>query len=1354
MKKALAFLALSLALLAVPLRAAEIPIAGRVLGPGAKPVAKARAVLIPILPSAEAGRLELGGRMDPEPVATAPVAGTGAFLLKAPDAGMWKVRVEAPGFAPLEMSLLPLLEETDLPEARLSPDVRLQVRVTGPQGKPVAGARVRAEDPRASRSPDSWGIPSRLALTDANGSAALPRAQQESLVVRAGTPGWLLAEQKGVRRDSVSLRLDAGRPRQVQVRDSKGTGVGNVLVLWKEGDWPAGRTAENGVLDLTVPPAGGSDLHLVAADGRRLNVRLRPAKPEEKGPATVVLPAPVAAAGKVVSAQDGRPVSGSLVWPSGDAGAAVRTGAGGAFRLAALVDESGSLSAAAPGFFPDDRQGAGGRTSTLALQPRLAASGIVVDEAGRPVAGAALQATFLPSPKLLRSMTVYRSGGFSRSAPSGRFRLSGLLADVAYGLQVSSPGFAPARLELPAREAGQPAPELRIVLRQGRAAFGTVVDGGRRPVAGARVRLLSSAPVDFRKRIRLAAGAAERELETATDAAGRFEVKNLPAGTYDLLVLARGFARLTVPSLALPEGNGATDLGTVMLAPGASVRGVVVDLKGNPVEGAEVRAKGADREELPIFSRDPGPVDAVSAADGTFTVDDRSPGESLDLSVSCPGYGTASVPGVAVPAESPVRIVLSANARVSGRVADPQGKPVPRAFVFLIEKTARSFNGRSVLTSAGRFHDGVTDDDGGFAIADVSPGPIELSVQAPRYQEAELKGLEVKPGQDLTGLDVMLPPGAAVEGKVLSPEGRPIADAEVTLAEASPNEAGSFSPLWATTDSEGQYRIEGVPPGQRTFEARAEGYRRGVRDVEVTPGTRAVDFQLDRGLEVSGRVVDDGGNPVPGADVTLIAGRNYVDAARALSGADGTFRLGGVQDGIYRLITRKEGYTADFQGQPVTVAGAPVSGLEVRLANGATIIGRLSGVEFSQLSRVRITANSPGNPGQVDPEGNYRIPHLAPGTWTVSAAVPDTSLHAEGTVHLEPGVSEARLDLQLGGGHELRGVVLRNGEPLAGAVLFLDKPGSIASAQSGTADYQGAFRFGGLDNGTYELGVSTPNGARHSEKIDLAGDREVRIELHTAALSGRVIDALDSSPVAGAEISLASKELGPLFSNVTTDSRGQFRLLEVGDGAWKLKASREGYAPAEREVQVDGSALDEIEVRMNPTEGVTVEALLASGQPPDRLRVAVLGPDGKTTVASGTYPSGENGRTRLSNVPPGSWQLLVESDQSAPVTVAATVPGPAVRVLLPPPGQLRVQVPAPANDAAAVKVTLLGSGGPFRNIDWSGTVTSEWELRGGTQLFTRVPAGVWQVVARAADGRSWTGTATVTAGGMTEVALK
>ncbi|HYO14956.1 MAG TPA: carboxypeptidase-like regulatory domain-containing protein, partial [Thermoanaerobaculia bacterium] len=126
---------------------------------------------------------------------------------------MWKVVVEADGLVPLEHSLVPLLEEIELPTAGLERDARLEVRISGPDGKPVAGARVLVEAEvtermLASRSP--WRPARRLGRTDEKGVVLLPRMTGEALVVQAQAPGYALAERSGVRSGTVSLRLAAG----------------------------------------------------------------------------------------------------------------------------------------------------------------------------------------------------------------------------------------------------------------------------------------------------------------------------------------------------------------------------------------------------------------------------------------------------------------------------------------------------------------------------------------------------------------------------------------------------------------------------------------------------------------------------------------------------------------------------------------------------------------------------------------------------------------------------------------------------------------------------------------------------------------------------------------------------------------------------------------------------------------------------------------------------------------------------------------------------------------------------------------------------------------------------------------
>ncbi len=1093
MKRALASVIL-LALFALPLYAATIPVNGRVADSDGKAVANAKVLLIPLLSDVEAGRRLLEGKLTPEPAAAVSTDADGAFRLAAPDAGMWEVRVEAPGFVPQETELIPLVEETDLPEVRLARDVRFQARVTDPQGKPVAGIRVSvSNEGRMTFSESSWRVAERRALTDADGAVTLPRGKDEAVTVRAVAPGFPLIERKNVREGSATLRLAAGQTRRLQIRDPQGKPVPGVLVRINEGDvsWLAGLASEAGVLDLVLSNRDGAELVLAAEDGRRLRFRLKAAKPgPQQEPDVAVLPAATQVSSRVVSARDGRPLERALVWMS-DPGAFVRTGADGGFKFPTLAENEVRIQAAAVGFLTRNGEVAGGRLPTLALEPVYGIAGKVVDEDGRPVAGADLITSIQPTTRIMSNPSAYRSGGLDRSGESGRFRLGNLLPGFSYDLKVTRRGFAPLKMELPAREPGQPGAEMTIVLRSGRLAFGMVVDGGRQPVAGAGVTLQPGMPAGLGARLRQARN--PEKFEGKTDASGRFEIQSLPAGSFDLVVRGRGFAPLTVPGLVVPEGKGRTDLGTVMLAPGVAVRGKVTDPKGNPIAGAEVRAAAAQGETMPfpLRMREQGAADALTAADGLFTLEDRAPGESLDLTVSHPQYGPGSAPAVSVPTEQPVRIVLQPTARVSGKVTGPDRRPVAGAHVGMSEMTSMSLRGgASRMLTIANHQSTVTDEEGAFSFDNVAPGPIEMSANAPGRQRAKLEGLELAPGQELKGVELVLAPGGVVEGRVLA-DGRPMPGVEVAVTAPAARDL-DFPELDTTTDGDGQFRIDGVPLGPRTVEAKAEGYRRAVRDVEVTAETKTVELVLERGLEVSGRVVDDAGNPVAAATVRLIAGQSFFKAPQADSGTDGAFTIGGLQDGTYQLFVNKDGYVMERRGDNVTVAGASVAGIEVKLTSGGTITGRLSGVEPNQLSRVRVWANFEGNQGQVDPEGGYRIPNLRSGDYNVTAVIPNTSLRATGRVTLEPGAKEARLDLKFGDGHELRGVVLRNGQPVAGASLGLTRTGTSERASEST-DHQGNFSFGGLEDGRYKLAVSAPNGGIQEEDVEINGDRDIRV---------------------------------------------------------------------------------------------------------------------------------------------------------------------------------------------------------------------------------------------------------------------
>jgi hypothetical protein len=110
-------------------------------------------------------------------------------------------------------------------------------------------------------------------------------------------------------------------------------------------------------------------------------------------------------------------------------------------------------------------------------------------------------------------------------------------------------------------------------------------------------------------------------------------------------------------------------------------------------------------------------------------------------------------------------------------------------------------------------------------------------------------------------------------------------------------------------------------------------------------GTYHLDLRFPSAVDVSGRVVDEQGNPLQGAELSLAPvedaeGRSSL-STRSVS--DGSFRFRDVSDGVHRLSGRAPGHLDPAAPEEVVVAGREVGGLVLRLARDRTITGTISG---------------------------------------------------------------------------------------------------------------------------------------------------------------------------------------------------------------------------------------------------------------------------------------------------------------------------------------------------------------------------------------------------------------------------
>jgi protocatechuate 3,4-dioxygenase beta subunit len=1355
-------------LLASALAAEELPLRGRVVSDG-EPVAQARVILTPMPGHYGLGAEFLGLQPQAEPVFEAETDDEGRFLLVAQGLDFWSVKVEAPGFAPFEQLFLRVVEPTRLGDFELEPAESLDILVSDAEQRPIEARLSIFRTTTAVRSTDfkllgrRWrvastrnpGTPFRMLATDDRGRATVDVARDDRLLVRALAPGFVAAEARVRGGGQVRLTLGEGSDRELRVVGVGGRPLPGVLIFDERAEVPLAVTDETGRAMVTWEREAALQIMLFDAEGRRGTARVEPPRLEsssQAGPAvvTATLDPPSRVAGRVIDRFTREPIVDALVW-SDDLANRAHTGPTGEYELHRLVRRPW-ITVLAPGYVRgQSRSEADGRVPTVSLHPTVSLSGRVVDRDGAPLAGVEIDVfQDLARPTASARTSGWVSGSvLESSAEGGTFRVRGLPARMAFQLSAYREGWAESRMEVEPLEPFARRDGLYLVLEPGRRAVGSVLDEGDEPVADASVELLRRGPAEAGSGAR-PTGDHGRRIESKTDAAGAFAIADVAAGLYDIDIEASGYAPERVLGVEILDTDDDTRLGTFRLSPGAVVEGRVVDRDRQPVAGAEIRCSNdaALRASQAIRAMAGEPVDAVSDGQGRFTVDSQRPGAAVTLVVDSVRYIPAVVGGLTAPTSEPLEIVLRSPARVAGRVVDPEGRGVPGAHLMLVPEGLAGSGGYG-----GPPHRADSRSDGSFEINRVPPGRITLMASAGGLRDLRKSGLEVEEGGELTDLELVMQAGSTIVGTVLDPAGEPVVNALAFVLNSRWGRKGD------RTDGDGRYRIDGLSPATASLAADHEEFPRVAREVDIELGTNVVDLVFGGGAAVNGQVRDRLGQPVAGAWVRLVREIPTRHSPSTVSHEDGSFGFPGVARGDYFVEAGRRGFAESRSEYAISVRDQPVAGVEVELGQGSTVSGLVLGLSAAELARVDVTAYGRlgSHGGEVGPGERYRVEHLAAGDWALRAAVETTGRAVIERLTVTPDEAELALDLDFSAGFALTGTVYHAGAPLQGARLGA-RGLSVGYGAETTTDPEGTFRLDGLEEGSYWIGLyDFTSGLRHSEEIEVDGDTTLSIELITDRLSGWVTNAYDHGPVADARIVLEplleNQEFAARLLQPTgvSDSAGYFSLGDVSHGLYDLTVARPGYAELRRQLDVRGPQ-EELELELTPTEGIFFELTLGGTATVDWATAVVL--DGDRPVARGTWAASERGRVRITGVPPGSYQMVIWAPGGATHSRPVLSPGDLGQIDLPAGGSVDVVVPELAGEGTVAHARLIGADGRVYRSVLGARLEDEFRLWTGYTRILGVPAGSWSVVVEAADGRSWTASATISAGEVAEVTLE
>jgi RNA polymerase sigma factor (sigma-70 family) len=473
--------------------------------------------------------------------------------------------------------------------------------------------------------------------------------------------------------------------------------------------------------------------------------------------------------------------------------------------------------------------------------------GRVLDLQGKPVAGASVRVIRLsrPSPDhgWLGQDTWAGYLGTVTTGKDGRFTLTGIGRDRAAVVQVSGPAIetrvvqvatkAPARVEL--------------VVGPTKVIEGTVTAGDTgKPLAGAWV---------YGNEHNYCNSLGTRPVRAQTDAKGRFRLVGLPkAGSYELSVYPAEGQPYLMRTRKVADSEGLKALAAdLALRRGVPVRFRLIDREtgkvvrglvhyevnqNNPLYSEAVyspgerpsrefmRVRGTDQDGYVRFVAFPGPgavfahtgydnppyllarLDPADAAKGRYPLDKGNPGNGfLDLHH---GYRCLD-PDMAKDRELTFDIFFTKGVQLKGTLLGPDGKAVRGATAY-----GTTFDA-SALRPDGQRRTPLRPEllsTAAFTARGVYPGePRTLSFI---HKERKLICHVVVNGKEKGPLAVRLRPWGALKGRLVGPDGKPLAGVKVRLfCPPLPRPGLSPAEINATTDAAGRFRVEGMLPGEK-----------------------------------------------------------------------------------------------------------------------------------------------------------------------------------------------------------------------------------------------------------------------------------------------------------------------------------------------------------------------------------------------------------------------------------------------------------------------------------------------------------------------------------------------------------
>ncbi|ATB31366.1 carboxypeptidase-like regulatory domain-containing protein [Melittangium boletus] len=732
-----------------------------------------------------------------------------------------------------------------------------------------------------------------------------------------------------------------------------------------------------------------------------------------------------------------------------------------------------------------------------------------------------------------------------------------------------------------------------------------------------------------------------------------------------------------------------------------------------------------------------------------------------------PGASEPPLPGSRertgpTPASAPERALSEADGILEVRLLAGE-RPVPGAQARLYWRGARDPNLGEF--SWRRMGEGRTDGQGRVQLA-AGPGNYLVSVRADGH--APLLRHVVRPlGEARTRIELRLEPGLTLEGRtVVHGTKEPLPLVQLVLTPRAPELAAWLTPdapdeecVHASSDTRGNFRVDGLAPGTYQLEARTPGYARTVLHRVKVPSTEPLEVALRLAGVIEGFVVDARGAPATGAEV-LVSGKT----AQQLTTGEGGGFSGEVEAGTYTVTARRGEEAAALREPLVVSAGRTVRGVRLQLGPGAVLEGRVwARATGAPVADAHVDISPLGGNGDLgrastDGEGRFSVSGLAPGAYDVVVGAPGFSSVLRRGVTVD-ATERFPLDVVLASTGRVEGWVRdTEGRPVVSARVLTAPSTDVleTSPVEARTDAEGHYQLEGLKPG-YQRLIARREGATQGiirpAEVSESGTARVDFTLEeTGIVEGVVRGRLPEAPLEAT--AHRTEGGGPGWgerSGAPVDPGGTFRM-ELPPGTYVMGLW--AFRPAARieRVQVRAGETTRVELTWDeePHTGSVGGVVLEPDGQPSPGAIALLYAEGQESSLLGVSLADEEGHFHI--------DLPVGSQDTERLRVHAFNGGRRGRVSGVRPGTEGVGVKL--EPGATLRGRVVRQGRPVQGF----TLTFDadrheplaqppgpWEFPGERFEMRDVPAGPATLVVRTVDGARGVAQVAPRAGTTTEV---